>query len=66
MQNNQSTPWKCKKEMLLPCVYWNMPGICFCFTTSCGGIEGGVCESATFPWVVVLQDYVGMYFLEKF
>lgn len=43
-----------------------MPGIGFPFTVCCGRIEGGVCGLAAFPWVVVEQDYVGMYFVETF
>lgn len=66
MQNNQNNPWKCKKEVLLLCAYWSVPGICFHFAVCCGRIEGMVCGPATFPLVVVEQDYVGMYFVETF
>lgn len=66
MQNNQSTPWKCKEEVLLLCAYWSVPGIGFHFTVCCGRIEGGVCGLTMFPWVVVEQDYVGMYFVDTF
>lgn len=65
MQNNQSAPWKCRKDVLLLCAYWSVPGICFHFTVAVEGLKGE-CEPATFPPVVVEQDYVGMYFVETF